>query len=304
MAYGVDVEVPDLRVVVRRPDVIVNTSLIPIQPVAEFALTASYAKNVTPEFTGSVIVDGDVTVQGFISASSITGSFQGDGSQLTGLVTDLRLSGSSGNDTIQLLTDDLTILGANGIETLVTNNTLTIVLPDGTVSSSTQAETWSVATASYAQTVKGLNVGQLATTGSNVFVGDQVITGSVESNEFKLTAGDVTLDFTGSITTGLFGVSVDIEPPIPLTKYSGASIEYVAQRPGATRMGYILSAWLNSGSISFTEVSTADVGDTRDLTFTFLATNGNFRLRVTSAGLGSGTWTIQSLFKLFPNLHS
>jgi hypothetical protein len=126
---------------------------------------------------------------------------------------------------------------------------------------------------------------------------------SVETNEFKLTAGDVSLDFTGSITTGVFGISVDIEPPIPLNKYSGASIEYVAQRAGATRMGYILSAWLNSGSISFTEVSNADVGDTSDLTFTFLATNGNFRLRANSAGSGSGTWTIQSLFKLFPNLN-
>jgi hypothetical protein len=124
----------------------------------------------------------------------------------------------------------------------------------------------------------------------------------VQSNEFKLTAGDVTLDFTGSITTGLFGVSADIEPAIPLNKYSGASIEYIAQRNGATRMGYILSAWLDSSSISFTEVSNADVGDTTDLTFSFLATNGDFRLRANSAGIGSGTWTIQCMFKLFPNL--
>jgi hypothetical protein len=193
---------------------------------ASYAETASYVDKVNQNFSGSVTVTGTLDVIGPITATSITGSFVGDGSQLGGV----------------------------------------------------------------------------AKTGSNTFIGDQTITGSVQSNEFKLTAGDVSLDFTGSITTGLFGVSVDIEPAIPLNKYSGASIEYVAQRQGATRMGYILSAWLDSGSISFTEVSNADVGDTSDLTFTFLATNGDFRLRVNSAGQGSGTWKIQSLFKLFPNL--
>jgi hypothetical protein len=135
MAFGVDVEVPDLRVIVRRPDVIVNTSLIPIQPVAEFALTASYAQNVTPEFTGSILVNGDIIAQGFISASSITGSFKGDGSQLTGLVTDLRISGSSGTDTLNLLTDDLTIVGTNGIETTVADNAITIDIPSGLTAS-------------------------------------------------------------------------------------------------------------------------------------------------------------------------
>jgi hypothetical protein len=43
MAFGVDVEVSDLRVIIRKPDVIVNTSLIPIQPVAEFAYLAATA---------------------------------------------------------------------------------------------------------------------------------------------------------------------------------------------------------------------------------------------------------------------
>lgn len=102
------------------------------------------SENDTHQFTGSVLVSGS------ISARSITGSFKGDGSQLTGLVTDLRISGSTGSDTISLLTDTLSIVGGNNITTTVTNNQITIS-PVG-----------------------------LATTASNVFVGSQTITGSLD----------------------------------------------------------------------------------------------------------------------------
>lgn len=63
---------------------------------------------------------------------SFTGSFKGDGSQLTGLVTNLNVSGSDGSGiTIDLKTEDLTITGtANEIETSAAGNTLTIGLPD------------------------------------------------------------------------------------------------------------------------------------------------------------------------------
>jgi len=36
-------------------------------------------------------------------SGSFSGSFKGDGSQLTGLVTDLRISGSTGNDTLFII---------------------------------------------------------------------------------------------------------------------------------------------------------------------------------------------------------
>lgn len=165
----------------------------------------------THQFTGSV------SVQGPISASGVTGSFKGDGSQLTGLVTDLRISGSVGSDILSLLTDTLSILGTNGVTTTVTDNTLTINIPlgiisssqqvnytqlqnipAGIVSSSAQASTWTVLSASFAdnaanaETLDGLNSTVFATTGSNTFVGTQTITGSL------ITDAD-TLIFTGSI---------------------------------------------------------------------------------------------------------
>lgn len=66
-----------------------------------------------------------------VSASVFSGSFIGDGSQLTGLATTLIISGGTGNGTVDLLTQDLSILGtANEIETSVSGQIVTIGLPD------------------------------------------------------------------------------------------------------------------------------------------------------------------------------
>lgn len=125
---------------------------------------------------------------------------------------------------------------------------------------------------------------------------------SVESSEFKMDAGTVSITFTGSINTGIFGATEYVQPYISTTQYSGMTVEYLAQRPGACRMGIIMASWLNTASITFTDISTTDIGDTRDISFMFLSSSNELRLRVNSAGSGSGAWTVQSLFKLFPNL--
>lgn len=125
---------------------------------------------------------------------------------------------------------------------------------------------------------------------------------SVKSNTFRLTAGTVSMVFTGSINQGIFGMSDYIQPFISTTEYSGATIEYMANRPGASRMGIIMATWTNGSNVIFTDVSTADVGDTSDISFTFTPSGSYYRLNVNSNGTGSGAWTVQSLFKLFPKL--
>jgi hypothetical protein len=67
-----------------------------------------------------------------VLTGSFSGSFQGDGSGLTGLATDLNISGSNGTGiTIGLITQDLTIGGtANEIETSAAGTTITIGLPN------------------------------------------------------------------------------------------------------------------------------------------------------------------------------
>lgn len=67
-----------------------------------------------------------------VLSGSFSGSFQGDGSNLTGLVSSLTVSGSDGTGgVVDLQTQDLTITGtANEIETSVSGQTVTIGLPN------------------------------------------------------------------------------------------------------------------------------------------------------------------------------
>jgi hypothetical protein len=163
-------------------------------------------------------------------------------------------------------------------------------------------------TASYAENISDFAAfpytGSAEITGSLQITGSLTVENIVQSREFKLSAGDVSITFTGSINTGIFGISEYIQPFISTHSFSGASIEYIAQRPGATRMGIIMATWAAGSTLVFTDISTADVGDTSDISFIFLPSGSYYRLRVNSSGSGSGTWTVQSLFKLFPNLNS
>jgi hypothetical protein len=78
-------------------------------------------------------VDG-LTLTGVEATGSFTGSFVGDGSGLTGLATTLDITGSTGNGSVDLLTQDFSILGtANEIETSMSGQTLTIGLPSDVI---------------------------------------------------------------------------------------------------------------------------------------------------------------------------
>lgn len=93
------------------------------------------------KFTNSSLFDNGTLISGSTSivltgantslTGSFTGSFKGDGSQLTGLVTELDFSGSTGGGNVDLLTQVFTITGtANEIETSAASQTLTIGLPN------------------------------------------------------------------------------------------------------------------------------------------------------------------------------
>ena len=66
-----------------------------------------------------------------ILSGSFSGSFEGDGSNLTGIATSLNLSGSSGDTSIDLKTEDLTIASGNSISTVATDDTITVAVTDG-----------------------------------------------------------------------------------------------------------------------------------------------------------------------------
>lgn len=131
--------------------------------------------------------------------------------------------------------------------------------------------------------------------------GSNITPNSVQSDEFRLNAGNVSLVFTGSINTGIFGATEYVYPFIPTSSYVGATVEYAASRPGGIRVGILMAAWQGS-QVTVTDISSTDAGITEDITFSLIQDSGYMKLRVQSAGSGSYPWTVQSLFKLFPSI--
>lgn len=97
--------------------------------------------NTDNKFAVSSLTDNGTIVTGTTSiqlsgansslTGSFTGSFRGDGSGLSGLATTLSVSGSSGNGSVSLQTQALTIAGTtNEVETSMSGQTLTIGLPN------------------------------------------------------------------------------------------------------------------------------------------------------------------------------
>jgi hypothetical protein len=98
--------------------------------------------NTDNKFAPSSITDDGTNVSGTTSVrftgansaltGSFTGSFKGDGSQLTGLITTLNINaGTGGPSTVALASQTLTIAGtANEVETSVSGQTITVGLPN------------------------------------------------------------------------------------------------------------------------------------------------------------------------------
>jgi hypothetical protein len=135
------------------PDLTQGSGIVPFtydgSGVATVAVSGAAAlnSNAVTKWNGAAFVNSSLTDNGTVvsgatsiqlsGASSVlsgsfSGSFQGDGSGLTGLATNLNISGSNGSGiTIDLITQDLTIGGtANEIETSAAGTTLTIGLPN------------------------------------------------------------------------------------------------------------------------------------------------------------------------------
>lgn len=66
-----------------------------------------------------------------ILSGSFSGSFQGDGSGLTGLPTSLNIAGNSGTDAVNLLSDTLTFSGSFGLSAIISDNKVEYKVTDG-----------------------------------------------------------------------------------------------------------------------------------------------------------------------------
>lgn len=126
-------------------------------------------------------------------------------------------------------------------------------------------------------------------------------TGSYQVASLDLVANNEIVSITGSTLTGIFDETALVDPLIPATRFSGAAIDYNAQRDGAARFGTVMTSWSGS-DVVYTDNSTNDIGETWDLSFNLVRVGDNIRLRAYSLGSGSGGWNIGFTMTLFPNL--
>lgn len=225
-----------------------------------------------------------------ITPSQVTSSFSGDGSGLTGVPTSLTIQADAGSDVINLKTDTLLITGSGAISTKITNNILEISA-EGVISSSTQVDYNDLTNVP----VGIVSSSQQFTTPTDNF------TGSFLANKVVIQNGGTGVIITGSQLTGVFNELQVVNLPIPSSSFSAAHMEYVAQRGNETRAGVVMASW-NSAGINYTDISHADVNDTYDLSFNVVNLGQNIFLRAQSLGIGSGDWSIQVMYKLFPKL--
>ena len=161
------------------------------------------------EITSNIIPDADDTyslgsatrrwnVYGIDSviSGSFSGSFQGDGSQLTGLVTELTISDGTNTDGVDLLTDTLTFTNASthGFTFSVTDNTVTLNTPQDLRTSASPS--FAGVTAG-SITVGVSNDNTITTSAGNLTIDSAG--GTVSVNDNLTIAGDLTV--SGTTTT-------------------------------------------------------------------------------------------------------
>ena len=162
-------------------------------------------------------------------SGSFSGSFQGDGSQLTGIASTLAFSGSTGNDTLNLKTEALLVTGSNSISAAVSNNTITITADNASTSAkgvaSFSATNFGVTSGNVTIKANGVTAATLnadvagtglsldgvdnslevdyGSTAGTAVEGNTSLTVQGTTNEISVSGGSITLGSGGTVTIGL-----------------------------------------------------------------------------------------------------
>jgi len=188
-----------------------------------------------------------LTLTAVHASGSFSGSFVGDGSGLTGLVSSLGIAGDTGTDSIDLLTDTLSVVGGEGIDVTVTANTITIAGED--------ASTSNKGVASFSDT-------NFAVTSGNV---------AIKSGGVK--ASTLNSDVAG---TGLSLNGVDNSLEVDFGSTAGTAVE---GNTSLTVQGTAGEIEISGGSITLGAGGTVTIGLPDDVTISNdLTVNGNVTL--------------------------
>jgi len=217
-------------------------------------------------------VEAGLYVTGAITSSV---GFSGDGSNLTGVVSTLSVTGSeSGTGTINLKTQGLIVSGTNGVVATANGQTLTI--------SGSNATTTTKGVASFNSTNFTVTGGEVTSNNITINGGTVTLGGTRNITLAQITTqGATTTDavtLSGGATIGsAFQTSSTYVAAGPTTNevvlslatgsFDAAHFDYVLKSGANLRTGTVMSIW-TGGSIEFTDTSTNDIGNTRNADFT------------------------------------
>lgn len=245
-------------------------------------------------------IEAGLTVTGSITAS---GGFSGDGSNLTGVVSTLSVTGSQGGQsTVNLKTQGLTVTGTNGISATVSGQTLTI--------SGSNATTTTKGVASFNSTNFTVNDGAVSSNaitfnGVPINLGNTYAYGIQNITPYGASTGDQLTLNGGAIIHGVLYTSGSASIPSPAnsvvvslstSSYDAAHFDYVIKSGANLRTGTVFAVWqAGTSTVEFTDTSTNDIGDTLSEVFTVDVLSGNVRLKLTG---DSNTWAVKTSVRM------
>jgi hypothetical protein len=244
-------------------------------------------------------IEAGVYVTGSVSSSV---GFSGDGSNLTGIVTNLNISGSGGGSgSISLKTQNLTVSGSNGVVATMSGQTLTVSGSDATTTTKGVA---SFNSTNFTVTNGAVTSNNISINGTNVTLGgtrnitlQQITTqGSSSTDQIVLNGGVIiqgVLYTTGSnpdVDTG-----TEVVATVATGSYDAAFFDYVVKKATNYRAGTVTAVWDSStANVEFTDVSTTDIGNTTDVTLSVDILSGVARLKATTT---TDNWVVKSVIR-------
>jgi len=266
---------------------------------SSYAVTASYAANAgavnfstgsyTGSFTGSLL--GSLVGSASYATNALTASYATTaGSSSYAITTDwsainnkpVGIVSSSAQTVANIAGQTITplIVSATTIEA----DTITArVFNTQMVSSSIIYQSGSTKFGDTADDVMSVT-GSLNVSGSATFLGPVTFNSGLGPS---IIAGAL---YTTASTTANIGTTV--VGLVSTGSYDMAQFAYVVKNGPRARSGVVMSVW-SASVVEFTDTSTADVGDTTDISFTVDVVTGNARLKAVVASINS--WTVKAI---------
>jgi len=240
--------------------------------IASGSATASIAPDKGFEINTNITASGNIS--GSSTSTASFGTYLGDGSQLTDLPTqdpfpytgDVQITGSliiSASATSQ----SLSVIGSG-------STVFDVIGSVGTLFSVDDDLTGTLFTAN---DITGLPVLEASASGE-VYIG--------KSPQSLYTTAVISAT-SASKTESIYAVST--------SSYDGALFDYTATSASNARSGNIMSIW-NGGSVSYTETTTADIGDTTGLTFFVDISESKAQLFTVSA-TDNSDWKVKTIIR-------